>query len=132
MGPQQSDASLRKLYGQLGSTAEYQLWYDKLSEVVDLYQPDILWQDFNLSQLPESQRLNFLSYYYNQAVAWDREVVATYKDGFDNRGEVFDYERGGPAGLQTPYWLTDDSISSSSWCYTVGIGYYSLNACCTR
>jgi alpha-L-fucosidase len=126
--PQQSDASLRKLYGQLGSTAEYQLWYDKLREIIDGYQPDILWQDFNLSQIPESQRLNFLSYYYNRAVAWDREVVATYKDGFNTRGEVFDYERGGPAGIQTPYWLTDDSISSSSWCYTVGIGYYSLNA----
>ncbi len=23
------------------------------------------------------------------------------------------------------YWLTDDAISSSSWCYTEGIGYYS-------
>ena len=77
---------------------------------------------------PESYRLNFLSYYYNRAVAWNKEVVATYKDGFNNRGEVFDFERGGPAGLQTPYWLTDDSISSSSWCYTVGIGYYSHQA----
>ncbi|MFD0819384.1 alpha-L-fucosidase, partial [Micromonospora zhanjiangensis] len=38
---------------------------------------------------------------------------------------VLDIERGGPAGIQTPYWLTDDSISSSSWCYTQGIGYYS-------
>ena len=126
--PAQSDQALRKLYGQLGTPAEYQLWYDKLREIIDGYQPDLLWQDFNLNAIPESYRLNFLSYYYNRAVAWDREVVATYKDGFNNRGEVFDYERGGPAGIQTPYWLTDDSISSSSWCYTVGIGYYSLNA----
>ncbi|GAA3248300.1 alpha-L-fucosidase [Dactylosporangium siamense] len=126
--PQQTDASLRKLYGQLGASAEEQLWYDKLREVIDGYQPDILWQDFNLSQLPESRRLDFLSYYYNRAVAWDKEVVATYKDGFNTRGEVFDFERGGPAGIQSPYWLTDDSISSSSWCYTVGIGYYSANA----
>lgn len=61
-------------------------------------------------------------------MAWDKEVVATYKDGFTNKGQVFDFERGGPADIQHPYWLTDDSISSSSWCYTVGIGYYSLNA----
>ena len=125
--PQQSDQSLRKLYGQLGNPAVYQLWYDKLREVIDGYQPDILWQDFNLGAIPESYRLNFLSYYYNRAVAWNADVVATYKDGFNTLGEVFDYERGGPAGLQTPYWLTDDSISSSSWCYTVGIGYYSLH-----
>ncbi|MBE1495837.1 alpha-L-fucosidase [Amycolatopsis lexingtonensis] len=126
--PAQSDASLRKLYGQLGSAAENQLWYDKLAEVVDGYQPDLLWQDFNLSRVDESRRLNFLAYYYNKAVAWNKDVVATYKDGFDNRGEVFDFERGGPGDIQTPYWLTDDSISSSSWCYTTGIGYYSMKA----
>ncbi|MEJ2854896.1 MULTISPECIES: alpha-L-fucosidase [unclassified Saccharothrix] len=126
--PAQSDASLRKLYGQLGPAAQNQLWVDKLKEVVDGYQPDILWQDFNLDEVDESRRLEFLAHYYNRAVAWNKDVVATYKDGFNNRGEVFDYERGGPAGLQHPYWLTDDSISSSSWCYTVGIGYYSLNA----
>ncbi|MET7352107.1 alpha-L-fucosidase [Streptomyces mirabilis] len=124
--PAQTDPSLKKLYGQLGSTAENQLWYDKLKEVVDRAQPDILWQDFKLDAVDETQRLNFLAYYYNQANSWGREVVATYKDGMHGKGEVFDYERGGPADLTTPYWLTDDSISSSSWCYTQGIGYYSI------
>ncbi|MEW2046141.1 alpha-L-fucosidase [Streptomyces sp. NPDC005476] len=123
--PAQTDPSLKKLYGQLGAAAENQLWYDKLKEVVDLAQPDILWQDFKLDAVDETQRLNFLSYYYNQANAWGREVVATYKDGMNGKGEVFDYERGGPGDLTSPYWLTDDSISSSSWCYTQGIGYYS-------
>ncbi|MEU8050593.1 alpha-L-fucosidase [Micromonospora haikouensis] len=126
--PAQSDASLKKLYGQLGSTPEYQLWYDKLREVIDGYQPDIIYQDFDLSKIPESYRLNFLSYYYNKAVSWNKDVVATYKDGFNNRGEVYDFERGGPAVIQTPYWLTDDSVSSSSWCYTQGIGYYSTKS----
>ncbi len=126
--PAQPTTSLQRLYGQLGSAAENQLWYDKLKEVIDGYQPDIIWQDFNLTQVQESQRLNFLAHYYNQAVAWNTDVVATYKDGFNNRGEVYDFERGGPAGLLTPYWLTDDSISSSSWCYTVGIGYYTTTA----
>jgi alpha-L-fucosidase len=124
--PAQTDPSLKKLYGQLGSAPENQLWFDKLKEVVDRAQPDILWQDFNLDAVDEQQRLNFLAYYYNQANAWGREVVATYKDGMNGKGEVFDYERGGPADLTTPYWLTDDSISSSSWCYTQGIGYYTI------
>ncbi|MCW8375863.1 alpha-L-fucosidase [Streptomyces justiciae] len=124
--PAQTDPSLKKLYGQLGSAAENQLWFDKLKEVIDRAQPDILWQDFNLRAVDEQQRLSFLAYYYNQAIGWGREVVATYKDGMNGKGEVFDYERGGPADLTTPYWLTDDSISSSSWCYTQGIGYYSI------
>ncbi|NUW33350.1 alpha-L-fucosidase [Nonomuraea sp. SMC257] len=126
--PAQPTTSLKKLYGQLGPAAQNQLWYDKLKEVVDKARPDILWQDFNLSRVDESRRLDFLSYYYNQANAWGKEVVATYKDGFTNKGEVFDYERGGPADIQYPYWLTDDAISSSSWSYTNGIGYYSAPA----
>ncbi|MFJ4277149.1 alpha-L-fucosidase [Streptomyces massasporeus] len=124
--PAQTDPGLRKLYGQSGPAAENQLWYDKLKEVIDHAQPDILWQDFKLDAVDEAQRLNFLAYYYNQADSWGREVVATYKDGMNGKGEVFDYERGGPADLTTPYWLTDDSISSSSWCYTQGIGYYTV------
>jgi alpha-L-fucosidase len=123
--PVQSDPSLKKLYGQLSVAEENQLWYDKLKEVVDRAQPDILWQDFFLSGVDEGQRLNFLAYYYNQANTWGREVVATYKDGLSQGGAVYDYERGGPVDIQTPYWLTDDSVSSSSWCYTQGIGYYS-------
>ena len=126
--PNQPTESLRRLFGQNGRAAENQLWYDKLREVVDGYQPDIVYQDFDLSLVDESQRLNFLSHYYNQAVTWNSDVVATYKDGFNNRGEVFDFERGGPGDIQTPYWMTDDSVSSSSWCYTTGIGYYSVKA----
>ncbi|MEV6393965.1 alpha-L-fucosidase [Streptomyces sp. NPDC051907] len=123
--PVQSDPSLKKLYGQLGTTASNQLWYDKLKEVIDRSQPDIIYQDFKLAMIDEQQRLNFLAYYYNQAASWGKEVVATYKDGLDGGGAVYDYERGGPIDLREPYWLTDDSVSSSSWCYTTGIGYYS-------
>ena len=124
--PAQTDASLKKLYGQLGTAAEHQLWYDKLKEIIDNYQPDLIWQDFNMNTVSETQRLNFLSYYYNKALDWDKEVVATYKNNdFNKNGEVYDYERGGPADITYPYWLTDDAISSSSWCYTQGIGYYS-------
>ncbi|MYS21055.1 alpha-L-fucosidase [Streptomyces sp. DvalAA-14] len=126
--PYQSDPTLRILFGQQGTTAENQLWYNKLVEVIDGYQPDLIWQDFDLGLVQESDRLQFLAYYYNQAVAWNKDVAATYKDGLDNKGEVYDFERGGPSGLLTPYWLTDDSISSSSWCYTVGIGYYTTQA----
>jgi alpha-L-fucosidase len=126
--PTQSSTTLKKLFGQLGDAAEYQLWYDKLKEVIDGYQPDIIYQDFNVSRVPEAQRLAFLSYYYNRAVAWDKEVLATYKDGFNTRGEVQVFERGGPAAIQTPYWLAEESVSSSTWCYTNGMGYYATNA----
>jgi alpha-L-fucosidase len=126
--PAQSDPSLQKLYGKLSSTQEYQLWLDKLKEMIDGYQPDIMWHDFNLGQIPESYRLQYLAYYYNAAIDWNKEVVTTYKDGFNQRGEILDYERGGPAAITSYYWLTDDAISSSTWSYTQGMSYYSTTA----
>ncbi|RSM48713.1 alpha-L-fucosidase [Amycolatopsis balhimycina DSM 5908] len=137
--PPQTTPSLRKLYGQLPRAEEDKLWLAKLKEVIDRAKPDILWQDFSLNSpgycinsgpcaVGEQQRLEFLAYYYNQAQKWGKDVVSTFKHfdhGFTTHGEVADYERGGPADIVTPYWLTDDAISSSSWSYTQGIGYYS-------
>ncbi|MDX3187013.1 alpha-L-fucosidase [Streptomyces sp. MN03-5084-2B] len=137
--PPQSTPSLRKLYGQLPRAEHDRLWLAKLKEVIDRVKPDILWQDFSLNSpgycinsgpcaVGEQQRLEFLAYYYNQAEKWGKDVVSTFKHfdhGFNTHGEVADYERGGPADIVTPYWLTDDAISSSSWSYTQGIGYYS-------
>ncbi|PRY56024.1 alpha-L-fucosidase [Glycomyces artemisiae] len=120
----QTDPSLRKLYGQLGKAEHERLWVDRLKEVIDRYRPELICQDFNLDKLDEASLLEFLAYYYNRESDWGTQVATTYKDGMNDRAAMFDYERGGPAGLHEPYWLTDDSISDSSWCYTEGIGYY--------
>jgi alpha-L-fucosidase len=126
--PTQSDPSLKKLYGQLTATEQSQLWYDKLKELIDQYQPDYIWHDFNLPQVSEQKRLEFLAYYYNKGIDWGKEVVVSYNDGFNKNGEVQQVERGGYANITYPFWLCEDSVSSSSWCYTQGIGYYSGKA----
>jgi len=138
--PAQEDASLQKLFGQLGKEKSDQLWLDKHKEVLDHVQPDIIWNDFSLDSpgycqgapfpcnIAEKQRLEFLAYYFNRGVEWNKEVITTYKhfdSGFRDTSAVADYERGGPANITRPYWLTDDAISASSWSYTVGIKYYS-------
>lgn len=101
------------------------MWLAKHKEIIDNYQPDIVWQDFNLHKISEPVLLDFLSYYYNKAAEWGKEVVTTYKDGLNTKCAVLDYERGGPTDITKNYWLTDDAISSSSWCYTEGLEYYS-------
>lgn len=120
----QTDASLKKLYGQMTTAEEEKLWIDKLKEVIDGYQPDLIWQDLYLGRISEAKRLEFLAYYYNKSVDWNKDVVVTSKDGFQ-KGEMRDYERGGPADITTPYWLTDDAINSNSWSYVSGMSYYS-------
>jgi alpha-L-fucosidase len=92
----------------------------RLSTTINL----ILYGNFNLPGVSEPVLLEFLAYYYNRAREWGNEVVITYKDAFNTKVGVLDYERGGPADLTDYYWLTDDAISLSSWCYTEGIGFY--------
>jgi alpha-L-fucosidase len=123
--PQTNGPKLQMLYGQQGKEKNEAFWLNKHKEIIDNYKPDILWQDFNLHVISKTVLLEFLAYYYNKAAEWDKEVVATYKDGLNTKCAVLDYERGGPADITDNYWLTDDAISSSSWCYTEGIGYYS-------
>ncbi len=115
--PQQTDPSLQKLYGEL-------------KEVVDEFQPDLVYQDSFTPQivLTSASLMQFAAYYYNAALSWKKEVVETYKDGYDNKGEVYDYERGGPADLSSPYWTTDDTVGPNTWGYVVGMTYYSSTA----
>lgn len=141
--PKQTDPSLQKLFGQLPRSVEDQLWFDKQREVIDHVKPDIIWNDFGLDspgwcqggipgddvcRVDEGQRLKYLAYYFNRGVEWGTEVLTTYKhfdDGFRDTSAVADWERGGPAEISRPYWLTDDAISATSWSYTDGIRYYS-------
>ncbi|HVT09183.1 MAG TPA: alpha-L-fucosidase, partial [Polyangia bacterium] len=128
--PHQTDPSLQKLYGQLSAAAENQLWLDELKEVVDEFQPDMVYQDSFTPQivLISATLMQFAAYYYNAALSWNKEVVETYKDGYDNKGEVYDYERGGPADIANPYWATDDTVGPNTWGYVVGMTYYSPTA----
>ena len=132
--PAQTDAKLQQLYGQLPKAQEETIWLSKLKELIDEFLPDVIWQDFNLNQISDANLTGFLAYYYNAAAKAGVEVVATAKDGIatappgTHKGQVYDYERGGPGDITTPYWLTDDAVSPSSWCYTQGMGYYAVNA----
>jgi alpha-L-fucosidase len=123
--PRTEDPKLKMLYGQQSKDANEALWLAKHKEIIDTYRPDIIWQDFNLHRISEPVLLEFLSYYYNRAAEWGKEVVATYKDGLNPRCAVLDYERGGPPHIMEDYWLNDDAIASTSWSYTEGIEYYS-------
>ena len=123
-----NDPKLQMLFGQQGKEKNEAFWLAKHKEIIDNYKPDIIYQDFNLHIISQPILLQFLSYYYNKANEWDKSVVATFKDGLNTKCAVLDYERGGPPDITDNYWLTDDAVSSSSWCYTEGIGYYTSKA----
>ncbi len=113
------DPELRLLYGNMPREEFLDLWKGKLFEVVDVYNPDLVWFDFVLGDIPEETRKEFLAYYFNKASEWGKEVVVTYKgDDLPREVGVEDFEKGRLDHLTDYPWLTDDTISWGSWCYT--------------
>ncbi len=121
--PTASDGpELRIMYGNMPREEFLQIWKSKLFEVIDGYQPDLIWFDFVLGDIPEKERMDFLSYYFNKAQEIDKEVVVTYKgDDLPREVAVEDFEKGRLDHLTDYPWLTDDTISWGSWCYTDGL-----------
>ena len=94
------------------------MWLGKVKEVIDQYQPDLIWFDSRMNIIEESYRREMLAYYYNKARQWGREVAVTYKDKDLAPGAgILDLERGRMAKITRFKWLNDDSIDWNSWCY---------------
>ncbi len=117
-----TDPKLRILYGNLPKDQFYRIWLAKLIEVVDGYKPDIIWFDSWLDSVPEKYRLTFLAYYFNRAHQWGKQVVVTRKQrDLPLSLSVEDFEKGRANRLTKNVWLTDDTISRGSWCYTTSL-----------
>jgi alpha-L-fucosidase len=103
-------------------------WLSRAKEVVDKYQPDLVWFDNKLSILEEKTLTDFLSHYYNQASVWDREVVTTYKGTEFKKGAgILDLERSRMRDSQPFPWLVDDSIDWNAWCHVDDPKYKTTN-----
>lgn len=114
-----SDPEVAYLYGQMPQEDFHGLWLGKLKEVIDQYQPDIIWFDSWLDRIPESYRQQFAAYYLNQAASWGREVVIVRKQNdLPIEFTVLDHEKSRESKTSPRVWMTDDTISTGSWCYT--------------
>ncbi|WP_299553089.1 alpha-L-fucosidase [Seonamhaeicola sp.] len=91
-------------------------WKTKIYEVVDTYQPDLLWFDSRLFVLPEKDRQEMVAHYYNKGEAWNKPVVLTYKNNDLAKGVgVLDLEKGRFDEKTDFPWLTDDSYAWAGW-----------------
>ncbi|MCA9235204.1 MAG: alpha-L-fucosidase [Planctomycetales bacterium] len=107
------------LYGYMPREEFLTLWLAKLDEVIDGYSPDIIYFDSWLDEIPDETKREFLAHYFNHAAETGQEVLVTYKqEDFPADIGVLDIEKGSLEGLTDFAWLTDDTISLGSWCYT--------------
>ncbi len=113
------DPRLQLLYMNIPEELFNKIFQAKLGEVIDKYQPDLIWFDGQMTQIKEPYHLRFLAYYFNNAKAWGRDVVVTTKKRqYPPEVSVEDFEKGRMNRLTDFCWLTDDTISTGSWCYT--------------
>jgi alpha-L-fucosidase len=122
------DPYLQLLYGKLPKDRFHGLWQAKLAEVIDTYKPDLIWFDSWLDRIPQSVRARFGAYYLNRAHEWGKDVVITRKQGdLPLSWSVEDFEKGRAAEIRPDGFLTDDTLSTGSWCYTDRLGIKSTD-----
>lgn len=91
-------------------------WKSKIYEVVDKYEPDLLWFDSRLFVIPEKDRQEMVAHYYNKGEEWEKPVVMTYKnEDLPLNIAVIDLEKGRFDEKTDFPWLTDDSFAWNSW-----------------
>jgi len=101
-------------------------WLSRCKEVVDKYQPDLVYFDNKLNILEDETLLEFLSHYYNCGEKWGKEVVSTYKfKEFRKGAGVLDLERSRMSEVREYPWLTDDSVDWKTWCHVKTADYKS-------
>ena len=95
-------------------------WLARAAEIVEKYQPEIMYFDWWIGQpsvRPDLTR--FAAFYYNTNLQAGRRIgVINFKDyAMEQNSGVLDVERGQLAGIRPLYWQTDTSVSNKSWGY---------------
>ena len=113
------DSDRALMYGYVSRPLFLKMWNGKLAEVIDRYSPDLIWFDTWLDEIPAENQREFLAHYLNHAAHSGQDVVVTYKqEDLPQTVGVLDIEKGGLDTITDFAWLTDDTISMGSWCYT--------------
>jgi alpha-L-fucosidase len=107
-------------------SAEYlEDWLARTCELVDKYQPQLVWFDWWIGHVafaPYLQR--FAAYYYNKGLEWGKGVAINYKYvAYPEGTAVLDVERGQLKDIRPQLWQNDTSVSKNSWSYVVEQDY---------
>lgn len=97
-------------------------WLARCEELVDKYQPQLIYFDNGVNAREyDDVKLKFAAYYYNRV---KEATIATKEDAY-LAGSVRDYEKAlrGPKEIRAGAWEIDDQIATNSWGYINDIKY---------
>lgn len=121
-GPDDFDA----VDGQCPPSEEFmQDWLVRTCEMIDKYEPRLLYFDWWIQRVELRPYLKkLLAYYYNSAAARSDAVVVNYKhDAIPLGIAVPDIERGQLAAQKSFKWQSDTAMCFNSWCHTTDNKY---------
>ena len=99
-----------------------EIWFGKLKEVIDKYEPDIIWFDSWLDEIPEQYRYEFCDYYLLKSKELNKELVIVRKlNVLPLSVSVENLENSRKSNLHPVVWETDETVSYGSWSYTTDL-----------
>ena len=102
-------------------------WVCRTCEIIDRYQPRVLYFDWWIQHNAYKPYLRMIAaYYYNSGVRDGYPTAICYKhDAMAFGSGIVDVERGKFADAKPYHWQTDTAIARNSWCYTTSLDYKS-------
>ena len=112
------------------SKAFLDMWRAKIDELIEGYQPDLIWFDFGIRFLQEDYKKRFLADYYNKEQQWGRELAVIYKGhDFAPGSALVDYELGRMDQLTYYDWVTDTSVDDQgAWSFVSDAGFKTVSS----
>lgn len=116
---------ISSIYDNPPSEEHMQDWLVRTCEIVDKYQPSIVYFDWWIQQYAWKPYLRkFAAYYYNRSAQWGKETAIDAKfDAYVYGSAVNDLERGQLDHITPDLWQNDTSVAKNSWGYTIGNDY---------
>jgi alpha-L-fucosidase len=95
-----------------------EVWMQKVIEVIDAYNPDLVYFDSRANIIAESFKHRLLEYYYNRPGARSNTVVSYKQTDFPDDVGLLDIECGRFSDVQNFEWQTDDRLEAKrTWCH---------------
>lgn len=109
------------------STEYLEDWLVRTCEIIDRYQPSLLYFDWWIQHEAFRPYLTKMAaYYYSSAAARGQRVAIAYKhDAMMFGTGIVDMERGQFADVKPFVFQTDTAVARNSWCYTDSLEYKS-------
>ena len=111
---------------RLPDKAFNQVWMQKVIEVIDAYDPDLIYFDSRANIIDELFKYKLVDYYYNGKYSRKDRIISYKQEDFPQGVGVEDIECGRFSEIRSFPWQTDDRLEDKrTWCYVKNPRYKS-------